>query len=739
MEAQASARNANPVCLKIFDAPPSSQTMGRLLIKIEINPTSTFDQQLKKGAGWGDLPGDVIERIVSLLPANAIVCTFRLISKATAALCRAQRATRLSQLVPHHAFIWRWGRPPEELHLTLAQRRQLLCLTARSGCLANLQVAFAAAACSLVSEIFDAAADAGHMDVCEWLADKKCPFCLEAIKAAAKAGHLDLVRWLMRKASSFLLSGKLAAAAWEAAASSGQRALCEGLLVDGLPVYKSAAFVAAHFGHADLTEWLLPQLRLSPECEAELLCAAAHGFSLAALRTLHDSRLGNRGNGNGYHDSVFVRALSMALHSPTPDWAAKVQWLQTKGVRPNPRIIAWRELLARGDAVARLEELRQTCPLRPLGTEFEQCVSHFASLGALTYLRGYGLRSVLDCALVRASEQGDLELLRGLLDLGCAVSDEAVLAAAKAGKLAVLRWLAEADEARQAGGEEALRRAMTGCWLMRAAALSGSLELVAWLREWGCPWNEFAFWSAAESGSTELIQWMHGQGCPMGADGEAYLRAGRNGDFATLCCLRRLGCPWDGRTLSSAVHDVWVEGSEGCGVRVLRWLVVRGCPVSWMDWQEAKARAMQRTDAEAAAVLAWVRRRAAGEGVDDEEEEEEDELGEYLRAQQREPQQREGKETEEGTEGGGKEGEGEAEEGDGQAAGGRGGSPHGASSGLLSPPATGSVVLPADIRPSMSLSQRVAAQGTGAGAFRGPAGAGVFRGPAGMHRVLRYE
>ena len=75
--------------------------------------------------------------------------------------------------------------------------------------------------------------------------------------------------------------------------------------------------------------------------------------------------------------------------------------------------------------------------------------------------------------------------------------------------------------------------------VMVAAAMSGNLELVRWLRANGCPWDFMTCFFAASN--LELIRW-----------------------------LRANGCPWDWRTCFGAVHKGHVE--------VLRWARENGCP-----------------------------------------------------------------------------------------------------------------------------------------------------------------
>ncbi len=89
---------------------------------------------------------------------------------------------------------------------------------------------------------------------------------------------------------------------------------------------------------------------------------------------------------------------------------------------------------------------------------------------------------------------------------------------------------------------------------------------------------------------------------PPQSDGEPYLVVGRHGDFATLRCLRRLGCPWgEGRGAGGALCRAICIGSRGrgCRLEVLQWMVAEGCPV---DWRAATERAAQRRDPE---VRSW--------------------------------------------------------------------------------------------------------------------------------------
>eukprot|EP00198_Chlamydomonas_reinhardtii_P004454 XP_001693790.1 predicted protein [Chlamydomonas reinhardtii] len=150
------------------------------------------------------LPPELQDRIAEALPPNDVACTLRLLSRTLAAHFRSHTTVQLSQPVPHHAFVRRFGRWSAVRSLPLAQRRKLIALTAASGSLENLRVvaggpdvtqAVGTAGCALTAEVFAAAAGAGHMHICKELYNMGCPWdtrckwsCLGPVLVAAAAG-----------------------------------------------------------------------------------------------------------------------------------------------------------------------------------------------------------------------------------------------------------------------------------------------------------------------------------------------------------------------------------------------------------------------------------------------------------------------------------------------------------------------------------------------------------------------
>ncbi|KXZ45037.1 hypothetical protein GPECTOR_59g645 [Gonium pectorale] len=113
-----------------------------------------------------------------------------------------------------------------------------------------------------------------------------------------------------------------------------------------------------------------------------------------------------------------------------------------------------------------------------------------------------GLQGVLDSVRAR-----HLPVLRVLHAAGMAVdAAHCAVEAARNGHLHVLAWLVGTFGSEAVGMDSSL---------FYAAASSGSMGLMAWLRERGCGWDASASASAASSGCEEAVEWLVAQGCPV--------------------------------------------------------------------------------------------------------------------------------------------------------------------------------------------------------------------------------
>ncbi|EFJ41898.1 hypothetical protein VOLCADRAFT_98146 [Volvox carteri f. nagariensis] len=463
--------------------------------------------RLSERRPWALLAPELVEHIVSFLPPNFVAGTVRLINKDLAEQLKAYIGIRLSEPSPHHAFAWQWSRPDEIRALALNQRRQLLTLTARSGSLANLQIAIKVVGCSLFKDIFNAAAEGGHVEVCRWLAAVECPYdSRELCEAGARSGHVEMLRWLLQALLPGIepRSAEFSNALWSAAAAAGHSALCEELSgVSILPDWRAVAH-AAWSGHVDLTFWLLERFWSDPvlmpdERKLTILAAAAHGFDLATLKRLHHvlvvaaaatAATSTPPNRKGLSWELEWVAIPSALTGSSSDWRDKIEWLGTQGcILDNPLSIKHlegqvEELVARPDCVTRLQWLPERTLRRERGLVAELFLAAVrrANMPLLRYLRQGRpwLPRRLPAALCEAARAGNVAVLGTLLALGwylvngehSIITDVAKEAAAK-GHLHVLQWLAEHHP-------KAFRVTYLGGVLIEAAN-SGSVETVEWV------------------------------------------------------------------------------------------------------------------------------------------------------------------------------------------------------------------------------------------------------------------
>ncbi|KXZ45383.1 hypothetical protein GPECTOR_55g289 [Gonium pectorale] len=520
------------------------------------------------------LQPELTAKIVSCLDPNDVPF-FRLVNKAAAAQFSGPQHTtiRLSEPVAPHAFAAHWLAPGAARGLTQNRRWQLLCLTAASGVVANLEMAVRAAGCLPTYKVFVAAASTGKLEPCQWLWDHGCP---------TKDLYCE---------SSGLLA---------AAAGGGHRHVCEWLLTLDLAWSSGGAAEAARGGHVGLMEWLQqvrPQLNVhttSPAWEKrKLVEGAADGCDLATLQQ-------QWGDGDLLDERAKEEALVAAAGSPTPDWAAKVEWLEAQGCLKDLGAAAAAAVCS--DAASRLAWLQGRG--YPLGTGTVCTAAEVGNLAAVQYLlEEAGVEedgSYPETATFIAAREGHLEVLQALHSADwCFDAEDMVLEAAENGHLHVLAWLVELE------GEEWLG---SGSDLLTAAARSGNMELLTWLVERGCDgWSDDATTSAAASGCEEALEWLVARGCPMKDDGSPYTMPCRDGDLAMARLLRRMGAPW------GPAGSVVMETALVAPVPMLRWLLEEGCPVG--DYEAALAKAGQRASGrEEALALLEAHRMAQQEG-----------------------------------------------------------------------------------------------------------------------------
>lgn len=236
--------------------------------------------------------------------------------------------------------------------------------------------------------------------------------------------------------------------------------------------------------------------------------------------------------------------------------------------------------------------------------------------------------------LEKAAQNGQLGVLRWADDhirpwMRVPIS----ISAARGGHLGVLQWLYDTKECKfvagTAGGAAAGGHLQVLKWLhvelnvpvnlfvMDAAASSGSLPLVQFLRSRGCPWGGSVCASAVKGGHFKLLHWLFDNGCPL--DASVCSAAAEGGCLDVLIWAREKGCPWDEQTCAKAATSghlqvlQWAHAHsctwnrEACSgaakhghLAVLQWMQATGC-VGW-DWEEVFNRA---TVAKQLQVMQW--------------------------------------------------------------------------------------------------------------------------------------
>ena len=151
--------------------------------------------------------------------------------------------------------------------------------------------------------------------------------------------------------------------------------------------------------------------------------------------------------------------------------------------------------------------------------------------------------------------------------------------AASRGSLSLIKWLRE-----------------RGCpwdgssWMCSAAASGGHLGVLKYLHENGCPWDEWTCSYAAEGGHLAMLKYAHENGCPW--DKGTCAEAAIGGRLAVLKYAHDNGCPWDEGTCSGAAERGHLD--------VLKYAHENGCP-----WDESDCRFYAVAEGHAH-VIAWI-------------------------------------------------------------------------------------------------------------------------------------
>ena len=198
----------------------------------------------------------------------------------------------------------------------------------------------------------------------------------------------------------------------------------------------------------------------------------------------------------------------------------------------------------------------------------------------------YSTRSLGVCRLVSHAD-GKTHSISRLLWLktqGCPFTIGTAAEAAFEGRLEVLQWLRQhecpwedsqvLDDAAANGHQTVIEWAVAaGCPMSKRccenAARGGHFNLVKWLWARGHPLDG-SIGSAGARGDTAMMQWLRDEGCSMTEEDCASTAS--EGQLEALQWLRSKGCPWDDET-------TWQAAYHG-HLALLQWAHSSGCPLS---------------------------------------------------------------------------------------------------------------------------------------------------------------
>ena len=164
-------------------------------------------------------------------------------------------------------------------------------------------------------------------------------------------------------------------------------------------------------------------------------------------------------------------------------------------------------------------------------------------------------RELKELKIDQALDFGNVRAVRRLMLRGNVKKAYMCAAAAASGQLGLLKYL-------RAGGSKWDKDTCT------YAAKGGHLETLKWARENHCVWNSETCDLAAKHGHLEVLKWARANDCPWDKWTCAY--AAEGGHLEVLRWARENDCPWDERTCELAAEDGHLE--------ILKWARENDCP-----------------------------------------------------------------------------------------------------------------------------------------------------------------
>jgi len=181
-----------------------------------------------------------------------------------------------------------------------------------------------------------------------------------------------------------------------------------------------------------------------------------------------------------------------------------------------------------------------------------------------------------------AAFNGNLDLLKWLIENRCIPRTFVCSNAAKAGRIDIIEWLKPynfdltkactfAAENNQFNTLKYLHEhgAKLHAGTFAMAAKNGRMDMLIYLLEEKCPFDDRACRYAAENNRLDILMWLRKNKCPWNASATSH--AARNGHFDIVKYLHENGCAWD--------VDACTCAAESGSLEILKYLHENGCPL----------------------------------------------------------------------------------------------------------------------------------------------------------------
>lgn len=329
--------------------------------------------------------------------------------------------------------------------------------------------------CLFNNEALNSAARNGHLSVVLWLHGEGSDIGSETMEEAAEGGHINIVKWLCRNAC------RTNSSVFDLAAFSGNMELLEYLLQIQCPKSSAAIGYAAKAGNIEVMKWLhqngfqIDGLTVHIACEGNSIDAFKLLFRFGCPNTdkyaiCRAAKRGNLGimkllrkNGFEWLSNIRSSEYSDAAYSGNVE---TLQWLKENGCP----IVARNKSRALGSAAGE------------------------GKLGAMIWLLDNGWKLTWS-TLYMSIWNCHHEIMVWLLERSCPGYKRATQLAVGCSNMDALRWLVNHGY-----------KLTASCF--DYAVVGNGTEMLDYLLQNKCPWNQSVFTAGFGSGRIETMQWL---------------------------------------------------------------------------------------------------------------------------------------------------------------------------------------------------------------------------------------